>query len=563
MAALAGPSRPRLPSNHKRDRLSILAIQDGMVILVPSEDAEEIEEEAAQDVLAKRMKAKGKGKGKARMRTASMTDSELAHRLAREEHEAAARIAADRAVALALANRIESDEDEEEETFAQRRRREQRHAVRYSYNIRDFRTWERRTHELVAFPRTARHVVNQAPSGSRPSSRERHRPESLDRRHRHREAVIHISDEQRLAQLSNIFADMSDGVFDMDNAPAASQSARPPRSKEKRLTGHDCVVCQDPIRGTEVRAPCGHYYDASCLSDMFAASARDESIFPPRCCDQNIPLKSVKRLMAAEALQTFVQKAWEYTTPNRVYCSNPRCSRFLGPQPKEYHSHFLRCPAESCGAMTCARCKAEATSGHKCEPGKAEQAILALAQRSGWARCPGCAQLIELTHGCNHMTCRCKMEFCYSCNAKWKTCTCPQWSEDRLVNRADIMGRQDVQPLPAVPPRPGNLRIGRNLGDGLNADVEEEMRRLLARLGRNEDADHDFVCAHWTWSFQWGGGRCEGCRQHTYLYQWRCRNCARIACSRCRNSVINTVAPRPRVASPRVGRRLMDRVLHG
>ncbi|OSX63329.1 hypothetical protein POSPLADRAFT_1080865, partial [Postia placenta MAD-698-R-SB12] len=54
----------------------------------------------------------------------------------------------------------------------------------------------------------------------------------------------------------------------------------------------------------------------------------------------------------------------------------------------------------------------------------ADRAVLALGETQGWARCPGCETMIELNHGCFHMTCRCKTEFCYVCQARWKTCTC-------------------------------------------------------------------------------------------------------------------------------------------
>jgi hypothetical protein len=30
--------------------------------------------------------------------------------------------------------------------------------------------------------------------------------------------------------------------------------------------------------------------------------------------------------------------------------------------------------------------------------------VLALAEREGWKRCPGCRTMVELQYGCNHMT---------------------------------------------------------------------------------------------------------------------------------------------------------------
>jgi len=39
--------------------------------------------------------------------------------------------------------------------------------------------------------------------------------------------------------------------------------------------------------------------------------------------------------------------------------------------------------------------------------------------------------MIELDAGCNHITCRCKTEFCYVCCALWKTCACSEWDDER------------------------------------------------------------------------------------------------------------------------------------
>lgn len=67
---------------------------------------------------------------------------------------------------------------------------------------------------------------------------------------------------------------------------------------------------------------------------------------------------------------------------------------------------------------------------------------------NGWKACYSCHRLIELQHGCNHMTCICKTEFCYVCGQQWKTCACLQWDEDRLLERAEEV--VDNMQAPAV-----------------------------------------------------------------------------------------------------------------
>jgi hypothetical protein len=37
-------------------------------------------------------------------------------------------------------------------------------------------------------------------------------------------------------------------------------------------------------------------------------------------------------------------------------------------------------------------------------------------------KCPSCKADIIKNGGCNHMTCRCKHEWCWECSKKWKSC---------------------------------------------------------------------------------------------------------------------------------------------
>ena len=168
--------------------------------------------------------------------------------------------------------------------------------------------------------------------------------------------------------------------------------------------------------------------------------------------------------MSAASLAKFREKTQEFGTRKRVYCAKPSCSHFLGQQ-YEGGLAYIRaprftCTAPDCTTVTCSSCKNEVKSGslHRCHAADADEHVLALGQRSGWARCPGCETMIELNMGCYHMTCRCRTEFCYLCRALWKTCTCPQWDEHRLLvaaqARADAQLRAGgVQRVPVAPPR--------------------------------------------------------------------------------------------------------------
>ncbi|KAI9457930.1 hypothetical protein HD554DRAFT_2029818, partial [Boletus coccyginus] len=167
-------------------------------------------------------------------------------------------------------------------------------------------------------------------------------------------------------------------------------------------------------------------------------------------------------------ITTFQQKQVELSTLKRVYCSSPTCSLFLGPVSEGiFGGKVYTCPAPGCGRRTCGKCREQHDSNrsHACRPNADAAQVLELSRTAGWARCPGCSQMIELNMGCFHMTCRCRTEFCYVCQARWKTCRCPQWDERRLMVAAEervdaqLGVRRDAPVRRAVPvavPAPAN-----------------------------------------------------------------------------------------------------------
>ncbi|OAR05732.1 hypothetical protein LLEC1_03458 [Akanthomyces lecanii] len=281
----------------------------------------------------------------------------------------------------------------------------------------------------------------------------------------------------------------------------ATTSATPADSDENLV----CVACDELQNNkTAARAPCGHIYCPDCLACLFGAATTDESLFPPRCCKQPIPLDGTRKWLPDELIAEFEKKTLEFTTANRTYCSNMSCSTFI--PSNDIDSDRAYCQA--CEVWTCTICKSAEHDG-LCPDDPTKADILAMAQENGWQQCYGCMRLVEINTGCNHMRCLCGTEFCYSCGKQWHTCKCELWSEDRLIQRADQLVERGM------------------FGGNNNANAAAQAQRHIRRT-------HE--CVHGNWKFRSGGAQCEECRDWLPSFIFECRACNILACKRCRHN---------------------------
>ncbi|KAJ5113367.1 hypothetical protein N7456_001901 [Penicillium angulare] len=110
----------------------------------------------------------------------------------------------------------------------------------------------------------------------------------------------------------------------------------------------------------------------------------------------------------------------------------------------------------------------------------------------------------------------CGREFCYICGLKWRTCQCPLWHEERLVERANRAVENEVP-----------------------ADADNAQRQAAFDHVYNALANHEVVgCQHnrrWQWGYRDHGDlQCEVCEDVLPQYIFVCTNCQMRACYRCR-----------------------------
>ena len=205
----------------------------------------------------------------------------------------------------------------------------------------------------------------------------------------------------------------------------------------------NCLTClSDDIPVSQsAKLVCKHRMCHECLRRIFTLSVTDPQHMPPKCCtDAPIPLKHVEAMFDTRFKIKWNQKYQEYTTKNRVYCTAKGCGEWI--KPAQIHldtsggantgRKYGICG--KCKTKVCCTCNGKWHTSRECPKDEATKQFAEIAKKEGWKKCYNCSAMVELHDGCNHMTCRCRAEFCMSCGLAWKSCDCPWFSYQAVEN---------------------------------------------------------------------------------------------------------------------------------
>lgn len=202
--------------------------------------------------------------------------------------------------------------------------------------------------------------------------------------------------------VSVVIGDLMGRMTLNDESDNGEGSSRYKPSRQAANVGDECVSCLEKCNTAMFVGSCGHGFCHDCTRQMFLGATKDEELYPPRCCGNIVPPGLAMRVLNYEELRAFSERALEWTAKDRLYCAEPTCSKFI--PPFAIHNEHGTC--SECHQQTHLPCRSFAHPGVDCPMDDALQGVLAMADAENWTRCFNCRTMVELQHGCNHITCR-------------------------------------------------------------------------------------------------------------------------------------------------------------
>ncbi|KAI0173402.1 hypothetical protein GGR52DRAFT_385301 [Hypoxylon sp. FL1284] len=197
----------------------------------------------------------------------------------------------------------------------------------------------------------------------------------------------------------------------------------------------ECVSCLDDFSPKiMVKTPC-HSYCKPCFQRLVSTACENEQQWPPKCCLNNIPRKTIVPNVDDGLKNTYRDRTdeWDLPVNKRIYCSYPDCGVWVRSRHVNRATKVAKCPE---GHQTCTICRGPRHKSGNCPQDRDMIRTDELAEQEGWKRCYGCHAYVEHKDACQHMTCRCGAQFCYVCGAPWRTCNCTMGQLEDLKSGA-------------------------------------------------------------------------------------------------------------------------------
>nr|XP_043632796.1 E3 ubiquitin-protein ligase parkin [Erigeron canadensis]XP_043632797.1 E3 ubiquitin-protein ligase parkin [Erigeron canadensis] len=223
------------------------------------------------------------------------------------------------------------------------------------------------------------------------------------------------------------------------------------------------VCCEDKPTPMTITMKCSHKFCSCCIKAYVDEQVQSSQI-PVKCphsnCRYYISTPELKSFLpvASYALLDDSLSESNLQAKDKFYCPFTDCAVLLDPCCDSNHSdnNCVECPV--CRRFICVKCGVPWHSSVSCDE---FQDLPPQGRGNGddldnrrWRQCRMCERMIELTHGCYHMTCWCGHEFCYSCGTEYteseQTCACTLLDSDEGGDNNDFSLTQNFSSSPAL-----------------------------------------------------------------------------------------------------------------
>lgn len=152
-------------------------------------------------------------------------------------------------------------------------------------------------------------------------------------------------------------------------------------------------------------------------------------ICPEEGCGSEITIGDIQEYIRGDLKDKYFEFSLHMFVENNSrtnWCPTPGCPALFE---LENNQETYKCP--SCKNSYCLRCRTESHKGLTCAQVREmnnlppeDKNFMMFARGAHYKQCPSCSFWVEKSDGCDHMTCRCKYEFCYKCGGKHGDCYC-------------------------------------------------------------------------------------------------------------------------------------------
>lgn len=186
-------------------------------------------------------------------------------------------------------------------------------------------------------------------------------------------------------------------IADQDGEDQASEEV----NKHINIPDLECTACGDFFPNDDsYTAPCSHVYHNGCLAKLLSEAMTNQTLYPPRCCSQNMDLDRALKYLPNGLTAEFQAKREELDDDSRTYCHVSTCSAYIPAGNKA--KNIGRCP--KCQEPTCTICNGAPHQDRDCPEDEGTKNVLDTAKQRGWQQCRTCGRVIERRTGCNHIT---------------------------------------------------------------------------------------------------------------------------------------------------------------